>query len=370
MKLPSLLMICIISLITACSAQKSKSTWNNTLDFKDGWEITNPASVGINEDSLYVLFNLLNETKHRDFRSLVVIKDGKLVVDEYFNGYWYTNIHDIRSAGKSVTSMLAGIAIEKGLFKRSDKVMSFFPEYAHLKNKSPEKFEITIEDLLVMSAGLATDDYDDDSPGAEMLMLVKDDFLKFVLELPMDYKPGERYAYSSATAFLLGAIIQKTSGQTLEDFGRTYLFHPLGINHFYWEKSPKGISTGMGNLYFQARDFAKLSQIMLEEGQWKGQQLIPKQWIEKSIQKRFDISDSDPYAHGYGFMWYLAQLEIKGQAIDFYFASGNGGNKIFIIPSLNMTVTTLSSAYGQGYGHPRSHKILELVLQAALSPKD
>lgn len=366
MKLPSLLIICIISLITACSAQKNKSTWNNTLDFKDGWEITNPASVGISEDSLYVLFNLINDADHRDLRAVIVIKDGKLVVDEYFNGYWYTNIHDIRSAGKSVTSMLAGIAIEQGLFSLDDKVFSFFPEYKNIKNSSPKKSEITVADLLIMSSGLATDDYVDDSPGSEGLMLVEDDFLKFVLDLPMDFESGERYTYSSAIAFLLGALIENTSGKTLEDFARLNLFNPLGIKGFYWEKSPKGRNTGMGNLYFQPRDFAKLGKLMLDKGQWNGQQIIPKKWIVDSFQKRFDISDSDPYAQGYGYMWYIAETTVNGQEMEYYFASGNGGNKIFVIPDLNMVVATLSSAYGQGYGHPRSHNILNFILNSTI----
>lgn len=366
MKLPSLFIICLAVLVTACSAQKNKSHWNNSPDLGDGFEITNPAEVGIEEDSLYVLLDKINETSHRDLRALIVIKDGKLVVDEYFNGYWYTNIHDIRSAGKSVTSMLAGIAIEQKLFSPEDKILAFFPEYKNIQNNSPKKAEITVADLLIMSSGLATDDYVDDSPGRELLMLVEEDFLKFVLDLPMDFESGERYTYSSAIAFLLGAIIENTSGKTLEDYASINLFHPLGIKDFYWEKSPKGRNKGMGNLYFQPRDFAKLGKLMLDQGQWEGKQIISKKWIAASFQKRFDIADSDPYAHGYGYMWYIAEAEVNGQKVEYYFASGNGGNKIFIIPDLNMVVATLSSAYGQGYGHPRSHKILDLILASVI----
>ena len=365
MKALNFLAFFLVSLITACTAQ-NQSTWNNAPDLKDGWTITNPASVGINEDSLGNFFTYIRSEQHPDFRAIMVAKDGKLVMEEYFNSFWRTNIHDIRSAGKSITSMLAGVAMDKDLFKSTDKVVSFFPAYKNSKNPSAEKSAITVEDLLVMSSGLASDDYQNDSPGLEGYMTDTEDYLKFVLDLPMDFKPGERWAYSSAVAFLLGAIVENTSGQTLEDFARKNLFGPMGITQFFWEKSPKGRNTGMGNLYLEPRDLAKLGQVMLDNGQWNGQQILPKSFVKKSFEKRFDISDNDPFAHGYGYMWYIAKMDSKGQTIDYYFASGNGGNKIFIVPELNMIVTTMSSAYGQGYGQRRSHKVLQYILNATV----
>lgn len=351
-------------ILISCTAQKKAEYSKNTTSIENDWVVEKPENHGLNADSIQQLIDLIRNTPPRDFRTLIVLKNGKPIVNEYFNSFWRTNIHDIRSAGKSVTSMLAGIAINQGLFKPTDKVLSFFPQYTNIAHPSKEKTQITVANLLVMSSGLATDDYQDDSPGREELMISEEDFLKFVLDLPMDFKPGERYAYSSAVAFLLGAIIEDTSGQTLEDFARTHLFGPLGIKNFYWQQSPKGRTTGMGNLYFEARDYAKLGQLMLNKGKWKEQQIIPTTWVEQSLEKRFDISTVDPFAHGYGYMWYIGKMEVQEKSIDYYFASGNGGNKIFVLPKLDMVVVTFSSAYGQGYGHSRSHKILEKVLNA------
>lgn len=365
MKTFNLLALFLISLTPACVAQTA-SSWNLSPDLKDGWEITSPAAVGIDEAALGNLLQLMGNRLSRDYRAITVTKDGKLVVEEYFNSFWRNNINDIRSAGKSITSMLAGVAMDKGLFKPTDKVFDFFPKYKSIKNPSPEKSAITVADLLVMSPGLASDDYLNNSPGREEYMTDTEDYLKFVLDLPMDFKSGERWAYSSAVAFLLGAIVENTSGQTLEDFARKNLFGPMGIKDFFWEKSPKDRNTGMGNIYFRARDLAKLGQVMLDNGQWNGQQIISASFVKKSFEKRFDISDNDPFAHGYGYMWYLAKINIKGQSLDYYYASGNGGNKIFIIPTLNMVVTTLSSAYGTGYGQRRSHDYLEGVLRATV----
>ncbi|MEM1119836.1 MAG: serine hydrolase [Bacteroidota bacterium] len=346
-----------------CQAQKN---WNKSPDLNDGWSITNPASVGMDEGALRNLLSLMGNRLSQDFRAITVSKDGKLVVEEYFNSFWRNNINDIRSAGKSITSMLAGIAMDKGLFKPTDKVVSFFPEYKAIKNPSAEKSAITVADLLVMSSGLASDDYANDSPGLEDYMTDSEDYLKFVLDLPMDFKTGEKWAYSSAVAFLLGSIIENTAEQTLEDFAQENLFGPMGIKHFFWEESPKGRNTGMGNIYLRARDMAKLGQLMLDNGRWNGQQILSSDFVKKSIEKKFDISDNDPWAHGYGYMWYLAKIDIKGQTIDYYYASGNGGNKIFVIPELNMVVTTLSSAYGTRYGQRRSHGYLEAVLRATI----
>lgn len=346
-------------------AQTKTSNYNVARDLNDGLTITNPASVGINEDSLFALFDLINFTPpHNDYRALVIMKDGKLVVDEYFNSFGTTNILDIRSAGKSITSMLAGVAIKQGLFKPTDKVFSFFPEYKNIKNQSKEKSEITIADLLIMSSGLASDDYKDDSPGREDLMQYESDYLKFCLDLPMDFKSGEKYAYSSVVAYLLGSVIENTSKMKLEDFAEKHLFNPLKIKQFFWLKSPEGRNTGMGNIYLSGRDLVKIGQLMLQNGKWDNQQIIPADYVKKSFEKHLDISDSDPYSHGYGYMWYIAKEEINGKEIDFYFASGNGGNKIFIIPSLNTVVATLSSAYGQGRGQYRSHLIFRKVLEA------
>lgn len=366
MKIYNLLAFCLLIFLNACAAQNTQSTWNNAPDLKDGFAITNPAAVGINEDTLGNALTPYNNIPSRDFRVAIIVKDGKLVMEQFFSSFGRTNIHDIRSAGKSITSMLAGVAMEMGLFKPTDKVLTFFPAYKDIKNRSAEKSAITVEDLLVMSSGLASDDYQDDSPGLEGDMTNSADYVQFVLDLPMDFKSGERWAYSSAVAFLLGAIVENTSGQTLEDFARKNLFGPIGIKDFYWIKSPKGRNTGMGNIYFQPRDLAKLGQVMLEEGKWNGQQIISSAFVKKSFEKRFDISDNDPFAHGYGYMWYIAEIEIKGQTIDYYYASGNGGNKIFIIPELNMVLTTMSSAYGTNYGQRRSHAFLEAILNATV----
>ena len=319
--------------------------------------MTQANAVGINPDSIQHLISLIRTTPPGDFRGLVVLKDGKLVVEEYFNTYWRETIHDIRSAGKSVTALLLGIALDKGLIKSEEQSLSeFFPQAKRLKA------DIQIRHLLMMSSGLAADDDDPASPGNSSKWLTEPDWVGFALSLPMAFKPGEKFVYNDLCPMLTGAIIEQVSGRKLADFAREYLFAPLGIREVYWYTGVSGQTAPMGNLYLSTLDLAKLGQLMLSKGSWHGQQLISSAWISRVEQQQFALSDR--YAQGYGYYWYRSSAMVKDKTYDYVFASGNGGNLLFVVPKANLVVSLTSSAYGQGYGHQRSHTIFELILKA------
>ncbi len=331
------------------------------------WPKAEPQEVGLDPAILETLIGKIQETPPPDFRALVVARDGKLVVEEYFHSFTSTDVHDVRSAGKSVTSLLTGIAVDQGKLSVSDRVvdvLSDVPTGDAPKGDAPTKRDITVEHLLTMSSGLASDDDDDDSPGTEGRMDESDDFTRFALQLPMAFTPGERYAYSSAVAFLMGVVVERVMGMTLEEHARRHLFGPLGICELRWRTSPQGHTTGMGNLFLRAVDFAKLGQLMLDHGRWGDRVVLSPEWVEHSLQKAHDIDEVDPFANGYGYMWFLVQDPTAERVKEYYFASGNGGNKLFVVPQERLVVATMSAAYGQGYGHPRSHNILAYLLTA------
>ncbi len=321
------------------------------------------ASVKMSQDTISKVIQLIKTNPPNDFRGLVVIKDNKLVVEEYFNTYWRETIHDIRSAGKGVTSLLLGIAIDKGLIKNAEQsIYDFFP---HPKFAQPDQGahrDIKIKHLLTMSSGLNADDNDENSPGNTGNWLMKDNWVNFALSLPMIFAPGEKYVYNDVCPMLIGAIIEKTSGKKLSDFAKENLFSPLDIREFYWYTAPNGSTGPMGNLYISTLDFAKLGQLVVNKGQWQGKKIVSPTWIQEISQKRFDISKDDPYADAYGYFWFSATKEVNGKKYDCVYASGNGGNLLFVVPSENLVVSLTSSAYGQGYGHRRSHNILRYVL--------
>lgn len=168
--------------------------------------------------------------------------------------------------------------------------------------------------------------------------------------------------YNDICPMLIGAIIEETSGKRLADFANENLFSPLGIREFYWYSAANGRTGPMGNLYVSTLDLAKIGQLVLGRGSWDGKQIISSAWINRISQPQFALSD--PFAEGYGYLWYSSTREINHKKYHYTFASGNGGNLLFIVPGENLVVSLTSSAYGKGYGHHRSHNIFELMLRS------
>lgn len=326
---------------------------------------TDPAALKMNKDTLEKMNQFIRTYAAKDFRGVVVLKDNNIVVEEYYNTFWRETIHDIRSAGKSVTALLLGIAIDKGLVKSTEQsIYDFFPGPAFVLPAKDEHQDIKIKHLLSMSSGLSADDNDNNSPGATGNWLTRDNWVNFAISLPMLFTPGEKYVYNDVCPMLIGAIIEEASGKKLADFAKENLFTPLGIKEFYWYTAPNGSTAPMGNLYLSTLDFAKLGQLIINKGQWQGKQIINPTWINEISVKRFDIAKDDPYADAYGFFWYITTKKIDGKKYDCLYASGNGGNLLFVVPAENLVVSLHSSAYGQGYGHRRSRKVFEYVLKS------
>jgi len=320
-------------------------------------------SVKMNKDTIAKLIQVINANPSKDFRGLVVIKDNKLVVEEYFNTYWRETIHDIRSAGKSVTSLLLGIAIDKGLVKSTEQsIYDFFPGPKFTQPKNDAHRDIKIKHLLAMSSGLSADDDDNNSPGGTGNWLTEDHWVNFAISLSMIFKPGEKFVYNDICPMLVGAIIEETSGKKLSDFAKENLFSPLGIREYYWYTAPNGRTVPMGNLYLTTLDFAKLGQLVINKGQWQEKKIISPKWINEMSTKQLNLDDG--VANGYGYFWWRATKNVNGKKYDCIYASGNGGNVLFIVPSENLVVSLTSSAYGQGYGHRRSRNIFEYVLKS------
>ena len=330
----------------------------------DGWEIAPVSSTNLDLTEVRKTLRKARSSTPYDLRGLVVIKNGQLVLDQYYNSFYWENIVDIRSAGKSVTALLTMIAVEKGLFSTDTKVVSLFPEYADHQNPSAQKNNITIKHLLTMSSGLDADSDRSESPGNEGNWLGSGDFIKLILDLPMVFKPGEKYIYNSACAMLLAGAIENTSGQSLEEFAKEHLFSPMEFGDFFWQKTPKGRTSGMGNLYLRPRDMAKIGYLLASRGSWKGKRILTAESIDQLTGKYLDITNYYA-AKSYGFLWYHNTISVNDQQIDYVFASGNGGNKIFVVPSLQLVVAVAQTAYGSGYGHLRAEDYFEDLVRAS-----
>lgn len=321
------------------------------------------SAVAMNPDSIRRLVQLIKTTPPNDFRGLVVIKDSKLVVEEYFHTYWRETIGDIRSAGKGITAILLGIAIDKKLVNSTEQsIYDFFPSPKFVAPAKDGHQEIKIKHLLNMSSGLSADDNDPNAPGNTRNWLTEENWVNFAIALPMSFKPGEKYVYNDVCPMLVGAIIEEASGKKLAEFARENLFTPLGIREFYWYTAPGGRTGPMGNLYISALDFAKIGQLVLNRGHWQGKQIVSAAWIDRIANERVDISKEGPFAKEYGYFWFKTTIPMNRKNYDCLFASGNGGNLVFVVPSENLVVSLTSTAYGPGLGHPRARNIFQFVL--------
>ena len=308
--------------------------------------------------ALDALYADMEKEQHHDLKGIVIVQNGALLSEHYFNGDTATTPHDIRSATKSLTSLLMGIAIDKQVVHGvDDPISQYFPG---LPKDGKEK--ITIKDLLNMRSGLDADDEDPATPGNEDRLDESSDWIKSVYAIPMKRKPGEKYLYCSVNAFLTGAIVENAAKTALDDFARTNLFSPLNIQNFRWRHVPINRTAGQGNLEITARDAAALGQLMLNDGVVDGKRLVSHEWVTNSLASQVPISDSDPYSDFYGYMWYTRAEPVGDRKVLVHFASGNGGNKIYIVPSLHMVVAITSSAYGTRWGQRRSQDILLRIL--------
>ena len=269
------------------------------------------------------LQRIVNDVENGDYgktNSLIIYKNDKLLIQEYFNNWDKEDLHFQYSVTKSITSVLIGIAINKGYIKsENERLMSFFPEYLASNEITSEQSKITITDLLSMRAGFKWDEwtysYTDTRNDANRLIR-SDDMIKFMLDLAMDFSPGEKFTYNSGCSMLLSAILERTTQMPVELFAEEYLFKEMGITKWKWEQAKDGLfNTGWG-LHLRPIDMLQIGKLYLSNGQFKGKQIISENWIGKSS---FD------YGNNYGFHWWLSN---NGEIIS---ARGWGGQYIFCL---------------------------------------
>lgn len=298
--------------------------------------------------------------EHPDLKAIVVMRDGHVVAERYFNGETAEALHDVRSAGKSVTALLAMIAVDRGLIRSlSDPVQTYWPEA-----KGTAIGDARLDEVLSMRSGLAAFDEDPASPGNEDRLDEAADPLAFVLAVPRADAPGLAYRYNSLTAYVAGLVVEKASGQSLSSFAEETLFRPLGIDHWRWDADVAGHTKGQGNLWLPARGLAAIGELVRRKGVYDGRRIVSEAGLDAMLLRRVQIATSDPYADAYGYFWYARTHQIEGRDVAVSFASGNGGNKIYVVPARRLVVAVTSSAYGRGYGQRRSEAILKAVLAA------
>ncbi|WP_440224298.1 serine hydrolase domain-containing protein [Dokdonella sp. MW10] len=342
----------------------------------DGWRVADPAAQGWDPKPFAEAEAKIADGTWKGVTSLVVVHRGKLVHERYFNGTDRDTLHDTRSLTKSVTAMLVGAAIDRGLVADAQaRVFALFGDKAPVRNPDPRKDAITFEDLLTMSSLLECNDENSFSSGNEERMYVSEDWIRFTLDLPIKgFAPwespparsphGRAFAYCTAGSFLLGAAVERASGKPLETFAREVIEAPLGITRSTWNRAPDGTGMGGGGTRYRSRDLAKLGEMLRDDGRWAGKAVLSKAWTRAMLHVHAQARDDADY----GYQTWRFRFPHRGGEQPAWAMSGNGGNYVFIVPELELVAVITSNAYNQRFAHPQSQGIFRDVVLAAMPP--
>jgi CubicO group peptidase (beta-lactamase class C family) len=342
---------------------------------QDGWPTANPSTIGISSDRLQPMEALIRSGELKKITSVLIARHGKLAYETYFDGDADT-LRNTRSATKTVTSILVGIAIEKGSLPGvAAPILPFFPDKQPLANPDPRKQKITVEDFLTMSSLLECDDENEYSRGNEERMYLIEDWIKFTLDLPIrgfpsfatkpqDAPYGRSFSYCTAGVTTLGGVLERAAKMPVPDFAMKNLFAPLGIQKVQWTFSPMGMAQTGGGLGLRSRDLLKLGQLYLNGGTWNGTRVISEQWVKNSVQPHARIDDDTEY----GYLWWLKGFKAGEKKFPAYYLSGNGGNKVCVFPGLDMVVVITSTNYSTRGMHQQTDRMLTDFILPSVEP--
>jgi CubicO group peptidase (beta-lactamase class C family) len=341
-----------------------------------------PKDAGLDPAKLQQMEATVKAGDFKKITSVAVARHGKLAYEVYFDGD-ANSLRNTRSVGKTIGGMLVGLAIEDskkagdGKLSGVDaRILDLLPERKRkLQNPDPRKDKITVEDLLTMSSVLECDDWSDYSRGNEERMYLIEDWAQFILDLPIRSGPlrvgdkvdqpkyGRNFSYCTGGVFTLSEVVTKAAGMRTDLYAQQKLFTPLGIpkEQVRWLYSPLGVPMTGGGLELTTTGFLKLGQLYLNGGKWNGKQVINEQWVKTSTTPKAQIDETTEY----GYLWWLKPYKGGSRSYASYFMTGNGGNKIWVFPELDMVVVITATNYGTKGMHEWPEKMLtEYILSS------
>lgn len=358
-----------------------------------GWPVNDPASQQMNADSLKRFDQDIVSGKYGYVDAMFVTRNGKLVYEKkythdyariygeqakvrsglnphhpggpynYYNAWWHpyyrgSQLHSLQSVTKTITSVIIGVAITKKDFPAiTTPVLSFF-DTAQVKNIDPRKRRLTIKHLLTMTGGLEWNEYlpYTDPRNDAMIMEASFDWISYVINKPMANEPGTSFRYNSGGSQLLSHIFSRATGADIEEYAAKHLFSPLGISEYYWKRTPTGFCDTEGGLYLKAADLAKIGYLFLKDGNWNGQQLVNKDWVQTSVAPAVNVGPGT----NYGFKWWLFDYN-DNPAQYAWCGNGFGGQWPIIIPEYNIVAVFNGWNIGEGPFLPVNEAIRRLV---------
>lgn len=336
-----LLYVFMLAGITACGSSNSDDSEQSTRNsvvvnyqyqvpeaLNDDWQTSSADTVGLNIDSLTTMTNKVLQGNYPVVDGIVVIKDHQLVYEHYFNGFNNRNTHELQSAVKSIDSAIVGLAYDQGYITDVDQtIYPLLPNF-HDIDWSGEKDKITIKNLLNMRSGFPCQDGKTGHCNSFKLNQARS-WTRYTLSQQVENPPGSEFSYFTGLNIISHTVIEYLTGMSIADFSQQYLFNPLGITTFKWSHSPTGEALSG---YMLPRDMAKFGQLYLNNGDWRGQQVISKAWVQATLDERVVVSEQDKIGYGY---WWWQTLDNNGD-VRYYSAQGAKDQYIFIVPNFKL----------------------------------
>ena len=346
----------------------------------DGWETALPMDVGLDPEPLFDLERRLERTPGHEIHSVLIVKNNKLVYEKYYAGHDYNwsgnqfrgslvafdrnRVHNMHSVTKSFTSALVGIAIDRGYIESVDqKIFDFFPEYASYR--TPGKDAMTIEHFLMMSAGLEWNEWELSLGNMQNDLIafgMSPDPMGYILSKELIHTPGTVFYYNGALTNVLGQIVRRSAELKLDRFSGPRLFEPLGVTQYQWQYLRNGMTYSSGDIHIRPRDMAKFGQLFLDGGVWKGERIISQEWIDLSTTRHVQLTLS--WATGYGYQWWMYTFQRGSARYDVFFASGWGGQNIYVFPELEMVCVFTGANYTSSGPLPPEMIVTNHILDA------
>jgi CubicO group peptidase (beta-lactamase class C family) len=324
------------------------------------WRRAEPGQVGLDATQVAALVQALRTNAIPGLHSLIVVRHGYVAVEEYFNGSSATQVHTMQSVTKSVTSLVAGIAVGEGKLAAGARIFDILPQYDSLIRGDERKRAVTIGHLLQMRSGINFHESPYTGSPLQRLNESQGDWVAIALGEPMNAAPGELWQYNGGGVIATAAAVQSVTGEQFVTYARQKLFQPIGITTETWIRSPfNGLPHTGGGLNLRAIDLARIGYLVLREGRWNGTQVVPKSWIVESTR----VHTSRPrtfagYGTDYGYLWWLMPVGTGSTNDVMITGSGNMNQWLFVVPNLDLVVAVTG---GSNQANPPDFMIREIL---------